>query len=152
MTTKRRRRPADEGAAPGGTTNRTIKDWVSQFSDLKHQKSLVDARMKSLRDSLMDIIEQRGFTEGGHLYFELGEEVAGFRTLKREARVSRAINEDRAEKLLRSKGLWEDVTEVVRVLDDDKLRLAIYEGKLTQEEFDSLVDERTTYALKMLKT
>jgi hypothetical protein len=85
----------------------------------------------------------------GGLEYHLDEPVSDgkkeYQKITIQNRRSTTLNEDMAEGMLRSKGLWDRV--VIEVIDFDKVARLVATGELSQEEFDSLVKTRETKAL-----
>ena len=61
--------------------------------------------------------------------------------IKRQKRVSQSLNEDRTLALLKDKGLLDQCTEVVVVLNEDAILAANYSEDITDDELKALYDE-----------
>jgi hypothetical protein len=124
-----------------------------QWATLKAQTETMSSRMNKLRDSLMETVMAEGSQdEKGNQHFDLPApiEVAGktFKGIKREARVSTVLNEERAFELIDAKGLASEVVKFVPQVDMDALYAAYQRGKLTSDEIDGLMDTKKTFAFK----
>lgn len=136
-----------ETRSKGGLTKTAIATWFRQWITADHEAKSASARKNEMRDRFMEALQRQGYEDDkGHLYLDLPEEIEGFSKVCRQRRVSQGIDHEAAEKLLKSKNLWKDCTQVVRTLDESKVAQAVFEGKLTQEEFDSLVTRNETFA------
>ena len=136
----------------GGLTKTALVTWFSQWSDVRSQKKALDSREKELKDRLMEAVEKYGYEDDkGHVYLDLPEEIAGVTKLQRQRRVSQNLDQEKAEKLLKKHGLWEDCTRVVRVIDEEALAAAQFKGDLSEEEFDFWQNAVTDHGIDALK-
>jgi hypothetical protein len=107
------------------------------------------------KKELMEILESTGEKDHeGHRHLPVtpqpytnpkGEEKT-VNGVQRQRRVSQVIDAEAAEKLLRRKKLWDDCTETVTVLSEDKILAANYEGKITDKELAALYGELEQFA------
>lgn len=132
-----------------------LPEDARQYVTLKESHTELGQRIKELRDRIIDRVANTGYdTDGGHQLLDLPDDVAeatGIKRFKREKRVRQSFREDELMEFLEGKGLYEEVTKVVRVLDEDALSAAVFEGKISEAELNSFVDEKVTYALTMEK-
>lgn len=136
-----------ENRSKGGLTKTAIAAWFRQWVTADHEAKAANARKSELRDRFMEALERQGYEDDkGHLYIDLPEEIEGYTKVCRQLRVSQSVDPDEAEALLKEKGLWKDCTDVVRVLNESKMAQMVFEGRLTQEEFDSTVKRKETPA------
>lgn len=145
--------PAAKAAAPRRPKVGSPEQVFAQWATLKHQGDLIAERLKGLRDDLMGAIDKAGLTdEKGSKYLNLKvpliHEGKVYRTLKKERRVSERLDETAAEALLAKKGLLERCQKTVVVFDPDELYVLNQEGLLTDDELDSLIDIKETWAFK----
>ena len=105
----------------------------------------------TLRNDLMDLLSKYGSDMDGHLVYQLPESIMGNSVLMRQHRVSKKLNEKRAEKILKSKNIYEICTKQVQVLDEDAILAALYEGKLEDEDIEAMFPSKETYALVVKK-
>lgn len=129
---------------------KTAFDPVRTFLEhltLKGQEAAIKARSEELKKRLKEWLPSNyDYTnEQGSLFFDLPEtlNVNGVNYKGMELRRSKPdplFNEDRAEALLKSKGLYERAT--VPVLDQDKIYRLLQEEELTEDEIDSMFDEQ----------
>ncbi|MFH9606839.1 hypothetical protein [Streptomyces sp. NPDC017448] len=127
---------------------------VRQWALLRQQNKLLTTRMNKLRDELMEVILLRGDQdEKGSTRLSLTSPVVvGEKTydeLKREARISTTLNEDRALALAVEKNIQAEVVVQVPTIDMDALYEAHASGKVSEEEIDSLFDTTVNYAFKL---
>lgn len=123
---------------------------VAEYKALRDQVDALEKRKRALRDSLMETIKTVGEADPeGNLWLDLDAETAGVSRLQAERRVQRSINEERGLALLDERDLLDRCTVEVRVIDEDALLAARYEDLLTEEDLDSMVDEKVVWALKL---
>lgn len=126
-------------------------DWayvamsVSLYRTLKDQQAVLAKRVLEIRDELSEFVESAGYTDDkGHQRVPLPEEVSGVRALVRQRKAPRVFDPEKAEEILQAivcedgGTLWDNCTEMVAVLDEDKVMAAQYEGLLTEEQIDEM--------------
>lgn len=124
-----------------------VTQQVREYKALQAQIKDLQAAQKKVRDSLMETIENAGYTDSdGHWWIDLPEEVDGTTAIKREKRSSRSLDEDAAEEVLTSLGL-EDCFKTVRVVDEDAVWAALYEEKINDADIEAIFPEKVTWAL-----
>jgi len=123
-----------------------LQDYVEdarQYRAIKDQEKLLADRKKLLRDKLVAVLQAEGTEDdSGHLRLELNDDLK----LTYQRKESKSIKLEEAEEMLKAKGIWEDCVEYVPVIKDDAIMAAHYKGQITEEEIDSLVDTKVTYA------
>jgi hypothetical protein len=123
-----------------------------QWVTLKRQSDQLTKRQKLLRDRMCGDLETEGYQDDkGSLYLDLDEPVEGYAGLKYERRIGKSLNLDRANDLVAAKGLTERVIVMVPTLDQEELLKAHYDGLVTQEELDSIMDVSETFAFVPVK-
>lgn len=126
----------------------TLDANVREYKYLKDEIDTLTKRQKEIRDDLMAIIESEGYADDqGHWWYELDEPVDGVASLQRQRRVSRSLDEEAAEEILKNQSLWDRCTEVRRVVNQDAVYEALYDEKLTEEDIDAIFPAKTTWAL-----
>ena len=139
----------------GGPREFSGDDLISQtkeYSSLKKNIDQYEARQKELKASLFEKIEEDGFTDDkGNWWLELPEPVDEYVSLQKQKRVSRKIDEMIAEDLIEKKGLTDRLYKTVRIVDEDELMAALYEGLLTEEEVDEMFPPKIVWALMLSK-
>lgn len=123
---------------------------VMEYQAIKDQVDDLEKRKKSLRDSLMETVKIVGEPDDkGHLWMELGEEVNGVRAVLAERRVSQSLNEERAQEILAERGLLDECTKMVRVVDHDEVMARLYDEQLSEADVDEMFDSTVTWALRL---
>lgn len=137
------------------TNNDPLPEEARQYVTLKGSHKELGQRIRDLRDRIIGRVESSGYdVEGGHQMLDLPDEVVeatGIKGFKREKRVSQSFREDDLMEMLKEKGLYKEVTKTVRVLDEEALSAAVFEGKISEAELNSCVDEKVSWALTMEK-
>ncbi len=132
----------------GGLTDTALLENSRQFLKLKTEHSLIGARMKELRDRLIGWVEDNGTPDAdGHFYLDLPEPVEGVVSFQRQRRVSQSLREEDLMALLEERGILDECTQMVRVLDEEAVYRAVFEGKISEKELTEFVDEKVTWAL-----
>lgn len=125
-----------------------LRLWVH----LRAQFDRIQTQLNQVRDRLSDRIDQHGLPdEYGHLRMDLRPfEFGGkrYEGIKRERRVSRAVNLERAAMLADAKNLGERLYPLRPVFDAEELYVLYQEGLLTEREIDDLFDTKVTWAFK----
>lgn len=144
-----RRSPA---ARPAGVAGK-----FAQFLALTNDAKAITTRASEIKKELMSFTEQHGEAdEKGHLLHNLADaiEVGGqkFKGFMRQRRVSQTFNEDAAKSLCETKGFdRDDYISVTEYVDQDKVARLYAEDKITEAEFDALVEENVTWAFVPVK-
>lgn len=129
-----------------------LAETAEQYLTVKGQAEDFAKRQKTLRDRLVDYIEQFGEEDSdGHIFLDLPVEIDGFSALKWEKRVSRNLAADEAEVLLKKKRLLTSCQTTITVLDESKIEALFFEGKITEEEWDEMFPAKEVRALKTVK-
>jgi bacterioferritin (cytochrome b1) len=125
---------------------------TKEYASIKKNLELYEARQKELKTSLFEKIEADGFTDDkGNWWLELPEPVGDYVSLQKQKRVTRKIDDMIAEDLIEKKGLTDRLYKTVRVVDEDELMAALYEGLLTEEEVDEMFPAKIVWALMLSK-
>jgi len=134
------------------TNTRILADWFRQFRTADAEEKAAQARKNEVKKRFLEVLEREGYEDDkGHRYLDLGEDIDGIEQVCRQKRVSQSINPQRAEEFLQDRDLWKKATRVERVLDESKLAQLVFEGEITQKEFDALIDVRESYAFVPVK-
>ncbi|CAB4166951.1 hypothetical protein UFOVP964_50 [uncultured Caudovirales phage] len=125
---------------------------AKKYSFLKSQLDYLDKEQKALRIELLEVLDLNGEEDDkGNIVLELPEEVDGFVSLVKQRRVSRKVDEFKAEELITSKGMEDTLYKTIRVVDEDALMAALYNEELTEEEIDEMYPQTVVWALVLKK-
>jgi hypothetical protein len=158
-----------------------IKDLVDAYEQLTlldDVNGVIEEYKASLRQLLFDMAVKFGVTDEKGSYVIQFEDGTGF---KKEARTKVKVNQDRAMTLVNNLDLRDTLKYVYQVgdseliktfvedyrqnnsgllppgitevatIDEGLLEQAFYDGRVKQEQLESIVDKETSYALKRLK-
>lgn len=126
-----------------------------QWAQLKNEVVARTTAMNKLRDRIITDVEQRGYRDHkGSQYVDLPFPlVVGdlqYLRIKRERRVAITPDLEAAERITRSKG--EDVFNrafpPVPTLDCDALYVLLQEGELTEDDMDSIMVQKESWAFR----
>ena len=125
---------------------------VREYVRLKASIDALDARAKELRETLMEKVSLEGEEDSsGNIQLTLDFDADGVMKLEKQRRTKRTLDEDTANELILQLGLGTDVYEIKQVVNEDALMAAFYEGKITEEQLDSMFPVTVTWALRTLK-
>jgi hypothetical protein len=116
--------------------------------EYKGAKKLADSskhRADALKKELSDLVDSEGYEgDNGHLWYEIGDY-----KLKRERRVSKTFDAAECEEWARATGLWDEVSEVVELLSEDKVLALAWDDSKVREEIERFYIEKVTWAFKL---
>ena len=125
----------------------SIKREIQQFIVIRDEVSNLNKRQSEIKKRLQEAVTEFGEEDGrGHIVLEINDESTGVKTITNQKRVSKSLDMDAAEKLLEEKNLLEECVKQVPVLDEDAIMAAYYEGKLTEQDIDTMFPAKVTYA------
>lgn len=144
MATKISRTRTIDAAPEAGS----IRQWLKELLTAKDQQKFFKTRQEQVTKRLKAVVEGSGYTDDqGHIWYDLDEAVDGVAQLQMQRKVSQSLQEERAEKILKDKGLWEQCTTTITVIDQDAIMAARFEDKLTDEDIESMFSKTVNYAL-----
>ena len=125
---------------------------TKKYAFLKSQLDYFEKEQKALRALLFENLDEIGEEDDkGNVVIELPEEVEGYSSVVKQRRVSRKIDEARAEEIIAEHELEDVLYKTIRVVDEDALMAALYEDVLTEEEVDEMYPQSITWALVLKK-
>jgi hypothetical protein len=131
--------------------NPLIKE-AKEYAFVKQQLDYLDKQQKELKAKLFAHLDDVGeIDDKGNIVLELPEEVSGFVALVKQRRVTRKIDELRAEEIITEKGMEDSLYKTIRVVDEDALMAALYNDELTEAEVDEMYPQNIVWALVMNK-
>lgn len=141
--------------APAENRNVDETDLIARtkkYSFLKSQLDYLEKEQKALRLDLFEDLDSKGEEDDkGNIVLELPEEVDGYNAVIKQRRVSRKIDEEKAEEIITQKGMEDTLYKTIRVVDEDALMAALYNDELTEEEVDEMYPSSVTWALVLKK-
>jgi hypothetical protein len=125
---------------------------AKKYSFLKSQLDYLEKEQKALRTELFEVLDANGEADDkGNILIELPEEVDGFTAIMKQRRVTRKIDEDKAEEIIVAHGMEETLYKTIRVVDEDALMAALYNEELTETEIDEMYPQNIVWALVLKK-
>jgi hypothetical protein len=129
-----------------------LEAQAKQYIFFKKQVEYFESELKLLKEKIFEVVDTKGEVDGnGNIFVELPNEIEGVRMLQKQRRVSRKIEEGVAEQIIADKGMEEQLYKTVRIVDEDALMAALYEGQLTEEEIDQMYPQKIVWALVLNK-
>jgi hypothetical protein len=131
-----------------------LRTWVESHYVTKQQINSLTRRLNDSKERLKGLVQHLGDKnpESGSIYLNLGAPVTDKKILwlKNQRAVSQTINMDAAERILKKKNLWGQMTTTVEVLDEAKVRAAYYDRKLTEGDLDQIFPQHISYSFILL--
>jgi hypothetical protein len=131
-----------------------LRQDVAGWYAARQQSKAIENQLNRTKKQLQALVQEHGEREPvkGHIFLSLEESVGDRRIskLKNECSTTTGLNEEAAEEILKAKGLWDEMVEMVPVLDQSKVFAAHYDNKITEDELGRMFPQRITYRLIML--
>ena len=125
---------------------------TKKYAFLKSQLDYLEKEQKALREELFAVLDGEGEVDDkGNVMIQLPQEVDGFNSIIKQRRVTRKVDELRAEEIIAAHGLEDTLYKTVRMVDEDALMAALYEEVLTEEEVDEMYPPKVVWALVLKK-
>jgi hypothetical protein len=125
---------------------------TKKYAFLKSQLDYLEKEQKALREELFEVLDGEGEVDDkGNIMVQLPQEVEGFNSIIKQRRVTRKVDELKAEEIITSHGLEDSLYKTVRVVDEDALMAALYEEVLTEDEVDEMYPPKVVWALVLKK-
>ena len=120
----------------------SITDQVRQYDALRAQSKKISAEMTRLADIIKKYAEAEGVKDDkGSYYCEDDHFIFG-----NQAKKSVKFKDEIAIPFLKDKGLDEAV-KTIEVIDDSAVEKYVKKGSITFEEFESMTETKTVYAV-----
>jgi hypothetical protein len=125
---------------------------VREYVRVKETMDALEKRSKELREKILAVVDVDGYEDDkGNILYELDAPIDGVIRLEKQRRATRKLDEDKAEEIIEAKGLSDKVYKMVRVIDEDALMAAHYEGEISEEEIDEMFPVSIVWALRTPK-
>lgn len=121
------------------------------WAQMRDEADNITSQLNHIRDRCMTALEQRGYRDHkGSQFLKLpfGVGPKSYGSLKRERRVSTKVDEEVAELICRSKGVYEKCFPAIPTLDPEELYVQYQKGVLTQEDMDNIFTQVETYSFR----
>ena len=120
----------------------TVKQTVKQYLSLKSEIDLLTDRSTELKKRLTADVEELGKTdERGHIVLELEEA-----KLTKQRKVSKNLDMDIAEKLLKERNIYDKCVKMMPVLQENEILACVYTGELSESDIDEMFPAKVSYA------
>jgi hypothetical protein len=120
-----------------------LKDKIDQLNSLQSE----------VRSTLKDGVKELGEEDSrGHIVVEVDDDTTGIRKVMHQRKVSKALDIEVAENILKEKNIHERCVTMVPVLNEDEIMAAFYEGLITEEDIDAMFPAKISWALVMTKS
>jgi hypothetical protein len=130
----------------------SVQEIVRQYVGLKDHVDLIVKRQNEVKQRLVAVIDSDGVTdERGHISFPINDDSTGIKAITKQRRVSKSLDIDAAEDILAKKGLKDLCIKMMPMLDEDAIMAAFYEGRLTEEDIDTMFPAKVSYAFILEK-
>ena len=134
------------------TDPESLEAQVREYGKIKTSMDILETRSKELRTKLFEYLDTEGEEDDkGNVQLELPVSIDGITRLEKQRRVTRKLDEVTAETIIDQTGLGEEVYEMKRVINEDALMAAYYEGKITEEQLDEMFPTNVIWALRTIK-
>jgi hypothetical protein len=134
------------------TDPESMEAQVREYGKIKSSMEILESRSKELRTKLFEYLDTEGEEDDkGNVQLELPAAIDGITRLEKQRRVTRKLDEVIAETIIDQTGLSEEVYEMKRVINEDALMAAYYEGKITEEQLDEMFPTNVVWALRTIK-
>jgi hypothetical protein len=121
---------------------------VAEYIRLKASMKLMETRTKELNKLITEKIDQTGYEDSeGNWIIDLENDIDGISRLEKQRRASRKLDESVAENIIIAAGLEDEVYEMVKTISEEKLMAAYYDGKITEQQLDSMFPVNVSWAL-----
>lgn len=134
---------------PNGVDPDRLDRLAKTFTDQKHMTKTSQEREEQLKNMIKGMLADWGHTdEKGHVWLPGNDYL-----IKHEARKSVRFNPQKAEEFLRSRGDWEEGTELVpehRELTEDSFSGYMFEHRDDTPPLEDFFDVSTSWAVKVI--
>lgn len=125
---------------------------VSEYAKVKASIDIMETRSKELREKLMERLDLGGMEDDkGNILLDVPGAAGGIARIEKQRRATRKLNEGAAEMIIEAAGLEDSLYEMKRVINEDALMAAFYEGTITEEQLDEMFPVSVTWALRTVK-
>ena len=121
----------------------SIAEKVYEYNQLRSKAKTIKSRMDEIAKEIKSHLTSNVTPDSkGSYYAEDENFIYG-----NQAKKSIKLNEERAKLFFKENNLLEEVSEVKIVINEDKVSKLLEEGKITQEELETLVDIKVSYSI-----
>lgn len=133
-----------------------IKEFLEQVRQsvmLKDKIDQLNSLQSEVRSTLKDGVKELGEEDSrGHIVVEVDDDTTGIRKVMQQRKVSKSLDIEVAENILKEKNIHERCVTMVPILNEDEIMAAFYEGLITEEDIDAMFPAKVSWALVMTKS
>lgn len=120
----------------------SVKQTLKQYLALKSEADILGDRTSELKKRLLTDVEALGETDDrGHIVLKIDDV-----TLTKQRKVSKNIDMDIAEQMLKKRGIYDRCVKMVPQLQENEILACVYTGDLTEEDIDTMFPKKISYA------
>lgn len=143
---------AIEEETPRFSNPDSLDSQVREYAKVKATLDFMETRQKELREKIFMALDDEGFEDDrGNLLIDFDSPIEGIVRVEKQRRTTRKLDEPAAETIIQAKGIGDEVYKTIRVIDEDALMAMVYEGKVTEEELETMFPLKVTWALTTKK-
>jgi len=123
-------------------------DLVRQNATLKDRIDSTLSIQNEIKNKLREGLKELGKADdNGHIVVEVNDDTTGIKKVIHQRKVSKSLDMNVAEEVLKEKGLHDRCVMMVPVLDEEAIMAAYYEGLVTEEDIDKMFPAKVIWAL-----
>lgn len=123
--------------------NYPVMQAVLEYNQLRDNVKLLNDRMDLLKAYIQESAKQKVEPDEKGNYLVHSDGLV-FGTVRR---VTVSLDAEKAEEILKDLGLWEEVTDVRYVINQDKLSSLWVNQKITEEQLEAMKSEKETFSM-----
>lgn len=122
-----------------------IERLAEEFKKSKEAIESMTKRQEAMKKELTDFVLTHGRAdEKGSLYLTVGDF-----DMKRERRISRSLDLNAVQEWAQENGYWDDIKEVIEVVNEDKLMNLAWQNEQVAETLESFYTVKEVWAFKI---
>jgi hypothetical protein len=119
---------------------------AKEFQAAKDASDVFKKRAEKMRAELVQAVTDLGYEDDKHHRWMESDDLQ----IKYERRVSKRLDLEAVEAWAKENGVWDDIKEVVEVVNEDRLMALAWDNPEIQKVVQSLYVETENYALKVI--
>jgi hypothetical protein len=124
-----------------------LKSNLRQYLALKKEVEVLSKRQDEIKSRLKLTVEAAGETDDrGHVTLKVEDDIIGDVTLTQQRRVSKTLDMNVAENLLKERGIYDKCVKMVPVLQEDAIMSCVYTGELSEADVDNMFPAKVSFA------
>ena len=124
-----------------------LKSNLRQYLALKKEVEVLSKRQDEIKSRLKLTVEAAGETDDrGHVTLKVEDDIIGDVTLTQQRRVSKTLDMNVAEDLLKERGIYDKCVKMIPVLQEDAIMSCVYTGELSEADVDNMFPAKVSFA------